>query len=178
MSRLDRFLVSEEWIQEWGVMAQWALNRDVSYHCPIILKDGSQNWGPKPFRFISCWLQHRVFKMLVESAWSDFRVFGWEAYIVKEKMKLLKVKLKIWNLEVFGNIDHNLKALEEDISSLDTKAELVGLYEEEVCMRKSKFVNLRDALEAKESFLRQKSRVHWLREGDLNTSFFHASLAI
>lgn len=69
MSRLDRFLLSEEWIQTWGVVAQWALNRDVSDHCPIILKMDSQNWGPKPFRFINCWLEHKGFKKMVEEIW-------------------------------------------------------------------------------------------------------------
>lgn len=39
MSRLDRFLLSEERIQYWGVVAQWALNRDFWDHCPIILKN-------------------------------------------------------------------------------------------------------------------------------------------
>lgn len=36
MSRLDRFLLNEEWISIWGAEAQWALNRDVSDHCPIV----------------------------------------------------------------------------------------------------------------------------------------------
>lgn len=40
MSRLDMFLFSEEWVMEWKVVAQWALNRDVSDHCPIVIKNG------------------------------------------------------------------------------------------------------------------------------------------
>lgn len=53
---------SEEWISEWEVVAQWALNQDVSDHCPIVIKNGIQNWGPKPFKFNNCWLQHTCFK--------------------------------------------------------------------------------------------------------------------
>lgn len=43
MSRLDRFLLSEGWIQEMGVSSQWSLNMDVSDHCPIILKWANQD---------------------------------------------------------------------------------------------------------------------------------------
>lgn len=69
MSRLDRFLLSEAWIEAWEVEAQWALNRDVSDHCPILLKQGAQDWGPKPFRFNNCWLGHPDFRKVVEKCW-------------------------------------------------------------------------------------------------------------
>jgi exonuclease III len=38
MSRLDRILVSDGWLAEWGSVTLWGLKRDVSDHCPIILK--------------------------------------------------------------------------------------------------------------------------------------------
>lgn len=66
MSRSDRFLLSIEWIEEWKVEGQWALNRDVSDHCPIMLKLGKQEWGPKPFRFNNCWLAHPGLNEVVE----------------------------------------------------------------------------------------------------------------
>lgn len=79
---------------------------------------------------------------------------------------------------MLGNVDTKLKGLEEDISRLDSKAEEMGLSEEEISERRVKFVELWSVLTAKESLLRQKSRINWLRAGDLNTSFFHASVII
>jgi exonuclease III len=38
MSRIDRFLVSEDWLNDWGVCSLWVLPRDISDHCPLILK--------------------------------------------------------------------------------------------------------------------------------------------
>lgn len=98
MSRLGRFLLSEEWIQLWGEPVQWVLNRDVSDHCPIILKNGTQDWGPKPFRFNNCWLEHPNFKEMVVGSLGELRVEGWMAYVLKEKLKFLKSVLKSWNV--------------------------------------------------------------------------------
>lgn len=64
------------------------------------------------------------------------------------------------------------------ISGVEAKAESAGLIDEEVVLRRSKFVELRKGLSDKEILMRQKSRIQWLKERDLNTSFFHASLAI
>lgn len=55
MSRLDKFLVSEEWLSTWSNLSQWGLKRGVSDHCAVVLKEKELNWGPKPFRMMKCW---------------------------------------------------------------------------------------------------------------------------
>ena len=59
MSRIDRVLISEEWGILWGESSLWVLPRDVSDHCPLILKEGGWDWGPRPFRFNNFWLENR-----------------------------------------------------------------------------------------------------------------------
>lgn len=49
---------------------------------------------------------------------------------------------------------------------------------EEVNERMAKFGELWRYLNVKESLVRQKSKIKWIQDGDLNTSFFHACLAI
>jgi exonuclease III len=77
MSRIDRVLISDEWALRWGSVALWALPRDVSDHCPLILKYSHDDWGPKPFRFNNFWLANSKFKEIVESFWVSQRVEGW-----------------------------------------------------------------------------------------------------
>lgn len=93
MSRLDRFLVSDEWIDSWSNSSQWIMDRDISDHCPIILKTAKSNWGPKPFRFNNCWLHQRGFNEMVKKMWEGIEVEGWAAFVLKEKLKSVKVKL-------------------------------------------------------------------------------------
>lgn len=52
MSRLDRFLLFEAWLNVWENLSQWGLPRSVSDHCKIVLKVTVENWGPKPFRVL------------------------------------------------------------------------------------------------------------------------------
>lgn len=54
-SRSDRFLVLEGWIDVWKSQVQKIGLRDVSDHCPILLRGEPQNWGPKSFRFNNFW---------------------------------------------------------------------------------------------------------------------------
>lgn len=53
MSRLDRFLLSEELVEEWKVDGQMVGSRYFSDHCPVWIIGNSSNWGPKPFKFFN-----------------------------------------------------------------------------------------------------------------------------
>lgn len=158
MSRLDWFLLSEEWIANWGVVAQWALSRELSDHCPITLKMGNQEWGPKPFRFNNCWLSHPGFKKLVAENWSSWEYDGWKACVLNKKLKSIHSVIRNWNQQVFGCLDENIKVLKDKIGDLDLKAEEVGLKEDELETRRGFLAQLWQQLKDRESLLRQKSR--------------------
>lgn len=53
MSRLDRFLLSEELVEEWKVDGQMVGSRYFYDHYPIWIIGNSSNWGPKPFKFFN-----------------------------------------------------------------------------------------------------------------------------
>ncbi|KAL4385576.1 hypothetical protein GQ457_15G025080 [Hibiscus cannabinus] len=64
-SRLDRFLldiglvsITSEWIQE-------GLKRSVSDHVPVLLYNSTIDWGPRPFKFVNCWLSLKEGRELI-----------------------------------------------------------------------------------------------------------------
>ena len=43
-SRIDRVLVSKEWMEEWLNSKQIVLSRSVSDHCVLVIKDSCPDW--------------------------------------------------------------------------------------------------------------------------------------
>ena len=74
--------------------------------------EDERDWGPRPFRFLNALTLHPKFAGLEDKFWSDFQVEGWAEYRCFMKLKALKHKLKVWNIEEFGMLESKLKATE------------------------------------------------------------------
>ncbi|GAU37693.1 hypothetical protein TSUD_164960 [Trifolium subterraneum] len=98
------------------------------------------------------------------------------AFKLKEKLRNLKIELKSWNKKVFGDLDCRIGLVIEEIQGFDLLAESRTLALEEINSRSKAFATLWGLMRAKEINLVQRSRSRWLKEGDANTSFFHASI--
>lgn len=173
MSRLDRILVTSTWIDSWPGFSQEVLPRDISDHCPLLLRNSNQNWGPKPFRFLNCWFDDPRFKGFVLDTWRGFQIDGWGAYVLKEKLKNLKTCLNKWNIETFGDLNRRKKEIVEKINELEKKAESGDLRDDELKQRKEWVVEFWRCSKQIESLASQKAKVKWVKEGDANTKFFH-----
>lgn len=62
---------------------------------------------------------------------------GWRIFCFKEKLKKLKEKLKIWNVEVFGNVETKVKRLVGELNQSDALARVRLLSDEEIRLRRS-----------------------------------------
>jgi len=94
MSRIDRFLLSDRWNLTWPNCLQMALSRGVSDHCPLVLSVDVENWGPRPVRMLKCWALSPSYKSFVCNKWNSFQVDGWGGFVLKEKLKLIKLALR------------------------------------------------------------------------------------
>lgn len=69
MSKLDSFLVTQEFLLQWPGAKVKALGRTLSDHCPIMLTDRRVNYGPKPFMIFDHWCNLEEFSNLVKQTW-------------------------------------------------------------------------------------------------------------
>ena len=90
-SRLDRFLVSEDWECYFNEAVQSLLPRLVSDHCPILLDGGGARKGPTPFKFENMWLKEDSFKDLLRSWWMGFQFRGSFSFTLSEKLNALRL---------------------------------------------------------------------------------------
>lgn len=54
----------------------------------------------------------------------------------------MKGDLKLWNNEIFGHIDKNIERRKQEILMYDTIDDVMGLEEQEVCLRNEAKANL------------------------------------
>lgn len=153
-SNLDKFLVSPEWLGKWPGSTQLTLERNFSDHCPILLRSKFVDWDPKPFRILYCWLLDNSFKATVHQCWISNQQSRWGGYLLKEKMKRLKERLKIWNKEQFGDTFKKVKKIEADLNKMEEETIHKQLSIQEEMTRKQLHEALWVAAQAHESLLR------------------------
>nr|GFC29162.1 RNA-directed DNA polymerase, eukaryota [Tanacetum cinerariifolium] len=66
MSKLGRFLVSESFLNSCPNINAITLERYLSDHRPILLRDAHVDYGPTPFRLFHYWLEMEGFAKMVE----------------------------------------------------------------------------------------------------------------
>nr|GEX57073.1 RNA-directed DNA polymerase, eukaryota, reverse transcriptase zinc-binding domain protein [Tanacetum cinerariifolium] len=71
MSKLDRFLISENLLITCPNISATTLDRYLSDHCPILLRETQSDYGPIPFRFFHHWTELEGFNKFVIDTWSE-----------------------------------------------------------------------------------------------------------
>jgi hypothetical protein len=173
MSKIDRFLFSPAWADHFGLINQIRVPRLLSDHFPIRLDCGRIDGGKSPFRFENMWLKVDGFVDRVRGWWDSYSFPGSPSQTLASKLKALKLDLKKWNVNEFGNIHFKHQKLLHSLHELESLGERRVLSEDEKNERIRLISDLETNMHLDEICWRQKSRVKWLKEGDKNTKYFH-----
>ena len=147
----------------------------ISDHSPCVLKFPSLSRSrPKPFKFANFLAKKPEFLDLVKQYWSDVYT-GHHMFRLAKMLKALKSPMRTLLIKQ-GNIHRRVtrarEALDEIQCAIDKDPLNAQLKEKEVTCLKT----FHDAALDEEMFLKQKSKIEWLKVGDSNTSFFHNSV--
>ncbi|GJS31865.1 putative RNA-directed DNA polymerase, eukaryota, reverse transcriptase zinc-binding domain protein [Tanacetum coccineum] len=76
LSKIDRILVTQQFLSMWPYTKLTALPRDLLDHCPIIIKTHHDNFGPIPFKFYNSWLLNDELGTIISYSWCQYKVIA------------------------------------------------------------------------------------------------------
>lgn len=71
MSKYDRFLISKGLLTLFPSLSALYLDRHLSDHRPILLRELNMDYGPTPFRLFHSWFYKKVLDKMVEDSWKS-----------------------------------------------------------------------------------------------------------
>ncbi|PWA76634.1 RNA-directed DNA polymerase, eukaryota [Artemisia annua] len=120
MSKLDRFLISDGLLMSFPHLSAICLDRHLSDHRPILLKENSFDFGPTPFRIFHSWFSMEGFESFVEMTWKSLNVLDSNGLVrMKKKLQLLKNAIKVWIKEARGRSKEMKKNIHLNLSEID-----------------------------------------------------------
>ncbi|GJZ85929.1 RNA-directed DNA polymerase, eukaryota [Tanacetum coccineum] len=108
MSKLDRFLISEGLMGMCPNISAITLDRYLSDHRPILLREVCHDYGPIPFRVFHYWFEWEGFDELVKDTWSKSTITDNNAIskFMNVDQMLLNKRLQVMNsLHDFGKLE-------------------------------------------------------------------------
>ncbi|CAI0417866.1 unnamed protein product [Linum tenue] len=172
-SRIDRAFINQGFDQLYQNCSMMALERVESDHNPLLIKLGAQDRIRRPWKFENMWLQdERFFRDLETWMRSDVEGFG-AAFRWSQRLQNLKGLIKVWNKEVFGNINTRIEMVLSKINELDLAGQARPLSGGEINDINGLKIDLSRLLSLQEILWRQKVKEQWLKLGDDNSRYFH-----
>ncbi|XP_022030273.1 uncharacterized protein LOC110931174 [Helianthus annuus] len=120
LSKLDRFLVNDQFLSSWPNTLAEVHKRGFSDHCPISLSCLTSDFGPIPFKFFNSWIGGKKLSDIVVNAINSVSemvglggVGVYKDVILLNTLKTIKANIKSWRKQVSSDRLRDINLLEE-----------------------------------------------------------------
>ncbi|KAJ9538570.1 LOW QUALITY PROTEIN: hypothetical protein OSB04_031303 [Centaurea solstitialis] len=120
-SKLDRFLMTEDFSSMRKKLKVKALDRGWSDHVPIVLEEDKVDFGPIPFKFFDSWLLEDDLGPILN--WKCEKKSDCPDRTFRDKLKGVKTAIKTWSKSKFGSLDSQIEEARSNCNRLEKLAE-------------------------------------------------------
>ena len=171
--RLDRGVASSSWSQKFPSVQVHHISSSLSDHCPLWVcsddEDGRFYKRDRPFRFEVMWMKDVRCEGVIKDAWEN-QYSGNPMKRLVSRVEACGTSLKSWNRLSFGHVRSLLGKKRKLLAKVEALS-MTGQSHEQVRILKGE---VHELMVKEDSMWHQRSRVEWLKAGDLNTSYFHS----
>lgn len=169
--RLDMAMTTQSWLEMFRNVKLSNLIAPISDHSPFFLLNCETKlyFAPrKNFRFENAWLVESELDSVVR----DIQALTINVDFV-QKIKSCTEALQRWGSGVRPNFKLEIKKYRKELE--EARVRQVNSDDPSYDAIRDRFICL---LIQEESYWAQRAKAHWLREGNQNTGFFHASASV
>jgi hypothetical protein len=165
--RLDRAMADSNWLLYFPNVQLTNLLASHSDHSPILLQTSPmvRNGKTYSFRFENSWLKEEDINEVVEEGWGRDR----RDEITNKTFRCAE-KLKGWGRRKRMRFKQEILECSEELERLRGCHDAINTDRYKVVQSQHARLLIQE-----ETYWRQRAKMHWLKEGDLNTKFFHMS---
>ena len=174
--KLDRVLVNEKWIADYQQCYGFLEAGGCSDHLRCRINLGAETHiVRKPFKFTNVLAKDPGFLPLIKEYWDNTETLFHSTsaiYRFSKKLKLLKPKIKTMGRDKLGDLTKKTREAFETLCQrqLETLTNPSAQAMNNESAAYSRWLHVSDL---EEKYLKQKSKLHWLKVGDGNNKAFH-----
>jgi hypothetical protein len=176
--KLDRVYTNYSSILKWPNLSTFIPPPSLSDHSPLILSWGKDTVRRRSsFSFFNNWSKHPDFLEIVKNGW-NFHTFGNHMFVLQAKLKHLKIILKDWAQQTYGNGSSLSSSIREKLFQVQLEIQRCPDHQQMIHTEASLHKDLSKALTEENKMAKQKSKHEWQLNGDKNSATFHKRLKI
>ncbi|XP_074291661.1 uncharacterized protein LOC141618451 [Silene latifolia] len=174
-SRIDRFLANKDWCDLYPDKYAHFLPEGLFDHSPCLVRSANSVQGKSNFKYLNMWGSSKDFLLTVKKCW-DRSMKGTPLYKLTTNLKRLKAGLLQLNRDAFSDIEKTTAKLQQEVEELQKQLGVDPdnqqlLQQEYEASQELKIKSL-----ARDSFLYQKAKSVWIKDGDSNSAYFHNTI--
>nr|GEV85334.1 RNA-directed DNA polymerase, eukaryota, reverse transcriptase zinc-binding domain protein [Tanacetum cinerariifolium] len=153
------------------------LDRHLSDHRPILLREFNTDYGATPFCLFHSWFDFQGFDDMITQTWNSISLNDSNAMVrFKKKLQALKKVIRLWIRNYKRKQMNRTTKIKSKLKDIDKLLNQIGAHNDLLSARSEVLKQYHDIQSVVTHESIQKAKIKWAIEGDENSKFFHGMI--